>query len=154
MNAPSNHPAELADRHASILGVAVLLIGLRFAVAAAMHFTSPSTTAILDTIEIVLAVGGAVIVVGLVFWKSRRLTPAQRRTYFDRDGFTFEAIQRARVASWNMTFLVLVALEIFADDADRVSADFFVQIALAVLLCAFGLKFFALMRDPDGDEHA
>jgi len=159
MNTASSHPAELADRHASLFGIAVLLVALKFAVSATMHFTDAPTTAILDKAELVLALGGAGLVLAVLVWKRRALTPSQRHAYFaDRDSFVFEAIQRARISSWNLTFLALITLEIFADDTDRVSADFFVQVALAVLLGVFGLKFFVLMRDSgdedDGDDDA
>lgn len=154
MNAASNHPAELADRHASLFGAAIVLVALKFAVSAAMHFTDGSTTSILDTVELVLALVAAAVVLAVFGSKVLRLTAEQRRAHLDEDSFVLEAIRRSSVTSWNASVLALVILEIFADDADSIAADFFLQVALAILLGVFGLKFFALMRDPGGDDDA
>lgn len=151
---PTLHPAEAADRHASLLGVAVLLLAAKFAVSASMHFVDESAAVVLDRTELALALGAAVLAVTILAWKAVRLSPEQRRSYLREDSFAFEAIRRARAASWNAMFLVLVVFEVVADDIRDVSADFYVQVALAVLLAVFGLKFFALMRDTGGDDDA
>lgn len=146
------HPADAADRHASLLGMALLMIALKFAASAGLHFVDGSTAAVLDKVELVLALGAAALALWIVVWKALRLSPQQRRAYFRTDSFASEALRQARVASWNLTFLTLVILEIFADDVTSVGPDFYVQVALAVLLGAFGLKFFVLMRDTPGED--
>lgn len=153
-SSPPVHSAEAADRHASLLGVAVLMVALKFAASAGLHFVDGPTAEVLDKIEIVLALGAAVLVLWILVWKATRLSPQQRRTYFREDSFAFEAMRQARVASWNLTFLTLVVIEIFADDVTSVGPDFFMQVALAVMLGVFGLKFFVLMRDTGGENDA
>lgn len=148
------HPAEAAERHASLLGVAVLLVALKFAASAALHFTDGALAGALDTAELVLALGAAALALWILGWKALRLSPADRRAYLSEDGFAFEALRQSRIASWNITFLLLVALEIFADRAGSVPPTFFVQVALAILLAVFGLKFFWVMRAADGGDDA
>lgn len=148
------NPAEVADRHASLIGIAVLLVALKFGASAALHFTDGSLARALDTAELVLALAAAALALWVLGWKALRLSPADRRAYFSEDGFAFEALRQSRIASWNITFLLLIALEIFAGNREGVPPEFFLQLALAVLLAAFGLKFFWVLRAADGSDDA
>lgn len=146
-------PAEAADRHHFLIGVAVLSMALKFAASATAHFVDEPLVRYLDSAEIVCALFAVVVVLWIFTWKVRWLPRSERRAYLGQDSFVVEAMRRSRDASWNVTILVLVALELVAKRVAEIPSAFFVQATLAAMLAALSLKFLYISRD-DGVEIA
>lgn len=144
-------PAEAADRHALLIGVALLAMALKYAASATAHFVDEPLVRYLDYAEIVCALFAVAAVLWIFAWKVRRLTPSERRAYLGEDSFVVEAMRRSRDASWNVTFVVLVALELVAKRVAEVPSEFFVQATIAAMLAALSLKFFYVNRDDAVD---
>lgn len=139
-------PAEAADRHAFLIGVAVLAMALKFAASATAHFVDEPLVRYLDSAEIVFALFAVAVVLWIFSWKVRRLPRSERRAYLGQDSFVVEAMRRSRDASWNVTLVVLVGLELVAKRVEIPSA-FFVQATVAAMLAVLGLKFLYISRD-------
>ena len=144
-------PAEDKDRHIRLAALGLLLIALKFGLDATAHFVSPDAAQLLDYGTIAASLGAVLLILPLVFYKFFRLDPQDRAVYFSDQSFAIDALKRAQVFSWSVTFLLLIGLEITADDPGALAPDFYLQAALAVMLGSAAVAFLVLSRDP-GEE--
>ncbi len=147
----SASPAEAKDRHIRMAALGLLLIALKFGLDATAHFVSPETAELLDYGTIAASIGAVLLILPLVFYKVFRLDPRDRAVYFSDQSFAMDALKRAQVFSWSVTFLLLVFLEILVDEPGALAPGFYLQAALTVMLGSTAVAFLVLSRDP-GEE--
>jgi len=144
-------PAEDKDRHIRLAALGLLLIALKFGLDATAHLAPPDAAQLLDYGAIAASLGAVLLILPLVFYKFFQLDPQDRAVYFSDQSFAIDALKRAQVFSWSVTFLLLIGLEITADDPGALAPDFYLQAALAVMLGSAAVAFLVLSRDP-GEE--
>ncbi|HKK69573.1 MAG TPA: hypothetical protein VKA86_00035 [Candidatus Krumholzibacteria bacterium] len=140
-------PAEIGDRHRSLISAAFLAIGLGYAAGAAGHLLDLAEP--LRWLEVGATVIGVLLILWAMTWKARMLQ-GRSAPYLTGDGFVAGTVTRAHVASWTATFLVLAFLKVFVDDSS-LPTEFFLQTVLAVMLLVQGVVFFVLNRSTDED---
>lgn len=136
------------DRHASLIALGGLLLGLKFFADAGQAFSPSGVRSALDVAALVLAVMGVLLIVPVLFWKLRHLSARERRAYFSPGGFTADVVSRARTASWNVTLLALIGLDITYDQWTELPAEFFLHALIGVALTVFAGVFLVLNREP------
>jgi hypothetical protein len=142
--------ADTKDRHAGLVALGVLALGLKYGADAWMHFAGQEWTRILDVVGIALGLSAVILIVPILVWKIRHLTPEQRRVYFSDQSFTAAVLRKAHVASWASTVLVLLILEVVSRDLPRLPPAFFLQSTLAVMFASLAVSFLILDRVPGG----
>lgn len=142
------------DRHASLIALGGLLLGLKYFADAAQALAPSDLRSTLDAAALVLALTGVLLIVPVLIWKVRHLSPRERRVYFSRESFTAQVVARAQVASWNATLLALFGLDIVYRGTPTLPVEFFVQALLGVALTVFAAVFLGLNREPsEGSTH-
>ena len=100
-------PADSADRFLQLIVFSMFLMAILFGLSVAGHFVTEPVSAVLDGLQVAVAVTVIVLVLGAIIWKTRRL-PASMRTRSElMEGFLQGAFQRALAKSWGITFVVL-----------------------------------------------
>jgi len=149
---------EAFDRHRRLVAVALLAMSVMFGAKAAEHLVGPGPGRYLDYLQLSMAVLMGVILARVVYWKLVKLPKGERHLYFSSDGFVMDSLNRAIRASWSVTFLLLMALEVFTSDDDfttTLPSEFFLALAIAAMLGVVSSVFFFLNRaDADESSHA
>jgi len=146
--------SDTKDRHASLVALGGLLLGLKFFADAAQALATPDLRSALDLAALLLALAGVLLIVPVFIWKIRHLSARERRAYFSRESFTADVVARARAASWNVTLLALFGLDVFYKGSPTLTAEFFVHALIGVALTVFAAAFLALNREPsEGGDH-
>ncbi len=143
-------PAEIGDRHRSLISAAFLAIGLGYAAGAAGHLLDLARP--LRWLEVGATAIGVLLILWAMSWKARKLR-GRSAPYLEGDGFVAGTVTRAHVASWTATFVVLALLKVFVDGTG-LPTEFFLQTVLAVMLLVQGVVFFALNRSTDAGGFA
>ena len=142
--------SDTKDRHSSLIAVGGLLLGLKYFADAGQALSPPDVGSALGIAALVLALAGVLLIVPVLFWKLRHLSARERRAYFSPEGFTADVVSRARTASWNVTLLALIGLDITYDGSPALPVEFFLHMLLGVALTVFAGVFLVLNRDPSG----
>lgn len=140
-------PAEIGDRHRTLLAAAFLAIGLGYAAGAAGHLLDQPRP--LRWLEVGVTALGMLIILGAMSWKARKLR-GRSAPYLGGEGFVAGTVTRAHVVSWTATLVVLAFLKVFVDGTG-LPTEFFLQTVLAVMLVVHGAVFFALNRTTEED---
>lgn len=140
--------SDTKDRHASMMAFGGLLLGLKFFADAAQALSSPDVQPVLDVAALVLALAGVLLIVPVFIWKFRHLGPAERRAYFSRESFTADVVARAQTASWNVTLLALIGLDIAYEGSPALPVEFFVHVLIGLAFVVFAGVFLVLNREP------
>ena len=146
--------AEAFDRHWRLRGLALLSLSLMYAVKATTHIVGTDVAGQLKYLMSGLALLAVALVIPVAYWKLRKLPKGERSFYFSPDGFVVETLNRAHKVSWGVTLFLLAGFEIFTNDRDfstDLPTEFFLAVALAVMLGVLSLVFFFLNR-ADGDH--
>lgn len=146
--------SDTRDRHASLVALGGLLLGLKFFADAARYVFPPNVGPALDLAGLGLALAGVLLIVPVVIWKLRHLSPRERRSYFSREGFTAKVVGRAQTASWNVTLLALVGLDVVFDGSRSLPAEVVVHALIGLAFTVFAGVFLVLNREPsvEGDD--
>lgn len=140
--------SDTKDRHASLIALGGLLLGLKFFADASQALAPTSLRSTLDLAALVLALAGVLLIVPVLIWKLRHLTARERRAYFSRESFTADVVARAQVASWNVTLLALFGLDVVYTGSPALPVEFFVDVLIGVALTVFAGAFLILNREP------
>ena len=140
--------SDTKDRHASLIAVGGLLLGLKFFGDAAQAVAPPDIGPVLDVAALVLALAGVLLIVPVFIWKVRHLSARERRVYFSSESFTAEVAGRARAASWNVTLLALIVLDVAYRGSPALPVEFFVHTLIGVAFTVFAGVFLVLNREP------
>ena len=149
--------ADVADSHRRRLMLAVLLMAVISATRAASEVLEAGAMIYLRGIMAVSAIGIVAALGTLVYWKLFKLPAGQRELYFSPDGFVTDALERAKNASWLVTFLVVSV----AAGLDRTLSHspwielpsvFYFNVLSALMLGTLGSVFFFLDRDAGEAE--
>lgn len=149
--------ADAADRHRTFAAIAALALALMFLTNAVTDLVGPPAVLPLKIATLVLALLAVGLVVPVMFWKFRRMPAGERDLYFNADGFVPAILNRALRASWVVTLLLLMVLNVLVGDNDSggylssLPAEFFLQVALAVMLGVKAVVFLVLSRDDSED---
>ena len=141
-------PAEIGDRHRTLLSAAFLAIGLGYAAGAAGHLLDQPRP--LRWLEVGVTAVGMLLVLWAMFWKARKLQ-GRSAPYLEAEGFVAGNVTRAHVVSWTATLVVLAFLKVFVDGTS-LPTEFFLQTVLAVMLLVHGAVFFVLDRTTAEDD--
>jgi hypothetical protein len=125
-----------------------LLLGLKFFADAAQALAPPDIRSTLDLASLGLALAGVLLIVPVFIWKVRHLSARERRAYFSPESFTAEVAGRARAASWNVTLLALIVLDVAYHGSPALPVEFFVDTLLGVAFTVFAGVFLVLDREP------
>ena len=140
--------ADTKDRHASLMALGGLLLGLKFFADAGQALSPPAAHSGLDLAALVLTGAGVLLIVPVFAWKVRHLSARERQAYFSREGFTANVVSRAQTASWNVTLLALIGLDVLYDGSPALPVDFFVHALIGLALTVFAGAFLLLNREP------
>lgn len=140
--------SDTRDRHASLIALGGLLLGLKFFADAGQALAPPELESALDLAALVLALAGVLLIVPVFIWKFRHLSRRERRAYFSREGFTADVVARAQTASWNVTLLALIGLDVAYDGFAALPVEFFVHALIGVAFTVFAGVFIVLNRGP------
>lgn len=140
-------PAEIGDRHRTLLSAAFLAIGLGYTAGAAGHLLDQPAP--LRWFEVGATALGVLLILWAMSWKARKLQ-GRPAPYLGGEGFVAGIVTRAHVASWTATFIVLAFLKVVVDDTG-LPTEFFLQTVLAVMLLVQGVVFFVLNRATEED---
>jgi len=141
----------MKDRHASLIALGGLLLGLKFFAEAAQPLSPPDFQSTLDVAALVLAITGVLLIVPVFIWKFRHLSSGERRAYFSRESFTADVVSRAQTASWNVTLLALIGLDIAYEGSPALPVEFFVHALIGGAFTVFAGVFLVLNRQPSED---
>lgn len=151
--------ADIADSHRRRLMFAILLVAVISAARAASHVVEDSALIYVKGIMVVLVLGVVAIFATLAYWKLFKLPAGQRELYMSADGFVTDALERAKNASWLVSFLVVSV----AAGLDRMLSRppwvdlpsvFYFNVISALMLGTLGSVFFYLDRgelEPERD---
>jgi len=140
--------SDTKDRHASLIALGGLLLGLKFFADAGQALSPPDLQSTLDLAALVLALAGVLLIVPVFIWKFRHLSARERRVYFSRESFTADVVSRAQTASWNVTLLALIGLDIAYGGSPALPVEFFVHALIGVAFTVFAGVFLVLNRQP------
>lgn len=146
--------ADIGDRHRTIAAFAALAVSGYFGLSAAGRIAPSETAAHLRLIAFPLALAAALLVIPVLTWKLRSLSGDEWSLYRRTDGFVADAMARAHVASWSVTFLALVALSVLAGEGSALPPGFYFEALIAVMLATLSGSFLFLNRSlpDDGDD--
>lgn len=146
--------ADRADRHQQLMIFAFFLMSLQFLAAAAEKFADKHyCSGYLDLAQIVFLFGAICIIVPTFVWKFTNLTKAQRRTYFDPEGYLFSITKKAMAKSWTITFCAMIFSGVFSKRLlAHLPPAFFINVFLAIMLGTFSIAFFVLQRADNDDD--
>lgn len=150
--------ADAADRHRNLLALAMLSMSLMFLIQAVIHVVEPTAGNYLDFLVPGLALLAVGLCIPVASWKLRKLPKGERALYFSPDGFVPEILNRAHKASWSVTLLLLMVLNIIIGDKDyegylqTLPTQFFLQLTLGAMLGVMASVFLFLNRGDGTDE--
>lgn len=147
---PEQEPsvADVGDRHRRFMALAVLAVGVMYGVQAVEHLVGPVAAERLDVAVMGLAVAIVGLLVPVFVWKARHLPAGEWHLYRGEGGYVAELLSRAHIASWGVTFVFLVALDLILERLPELPAGFFIQVVVAVMSTSFAITFLVLDREP------
>lgn len=146
--------ADMGDRHRRYMALALLAMGLMFALQAAREWIEPGSTrdvlryGVLGFMAVALG-----FLVPMVAWKVRNLWGADSSAwnlYRGADGFIADVLARAHIASWTVTVVFLMVMTTLDEMVASAPPAFAFQATLAVVLLSFGIAFLVLDRRASG----
>lgn len=143
--------ADVGDHHRRLMALAALSLALMYATSSVTYLVEASVGRYLDVAVIVFVVLTFVPLVPIVVWKARQPPSQEWHLYKGEDGFIADALSRAHIVSWATTLLLLTVFTGIADRWD-LPTEFWIRVALAVMLAVFAIVFLLLSRTGTGDE--
>lgn len=143
--------ADAADRHGRAMGLAGLMASLNYALSAASNLYDDPVSEYLELAGNGVLGIGIVIALPMVFFILRRLPPEEKHLYFHPDSYIFEAMRAAGKASLAVTMVSLFVLEFVTGRWEAVPSQFFIRVAIAILIGSFAVAFLTLIRGGDSD---
>ena len=138
--------AQFVDRFLQRTAIGVLLLGVAFAVSAAMYLVTESTALYLDKLTLLLGLI-AIIVVLPGFIKLMRLKKNKQCDWSGSDSYMSGVFNKACVSAFEATFIFLIILEpVTKKYLTNQPTDFFINVILSLSAGVLGLAFFYRMR--------
>ncbi len=144
-------PADAGDRHRRLLALALLAFGLRYAFSASTELLGAEAAGILYGLEVTMSLTMAALMAPIAIWKIR-MPREEWQLYAGGDGFVEQALQRAQLASWSTTLVLLGFTAAYVERSTTLPARFFLEMILAVMLVVFSITFLLLSRAPADDD--
>lgn len=146
--------ADLADRHRRYLAYAMLACAFMFGANAAEHVVGPEYVTVAKLTQLVMVGLMFLGVLPTVNWKLRNRDRDLRHIYFDEDGYAARSLDRAKSASWVITFIGLVVLTPFTRELVTAPTPFFLHSTLALMVGVFSVVFLYFDRAAAADVEA
>jgi len=148
MNAPNRiSPADTIDRLIQLYAGIAILMAAKFAVSAAMVVVQGPILGLLDKAELTLTTLAVVLALSLLLFHWRKLPTEQREAYLKGEGFVPEALRRAAIKAFFLSFLLMSFMPpISTRFPVEYDAQFFLNVSLSFMLVTLATTFFLHIR--------
>lgn len=142
---------EMSDKSMQRIALGIFLCAIGYALSTVEHFVSQPLVNYWDKAGDVMVLIGAMTVVWGSWDSWRSCSAVQRRDLFAEDSFLMQVFVRSCTAGFVFGWAALNMLRLMDNTLGHLPPDFFMQTALAIMLGAVGIKFFALSRDSQSE---
>jgi len=145
--------ADHVDNHKRFIVFALLLLSFIYAAKVVMYVVDGEMHYYLRILQIGLAGLMVAVFIGSIYWKIAYIPKNQRNLFSSSDSYVMQALNRACMISWSLTFMCLSLIMVTTNkNSSAFPAEFYLALTLFVMLAAFSLSFFFLFRTDKEEE--
>jgi hypothetical protein len=143
--------AQVVDTFMQRTALGILLMSVKFSLAAAAPFLPATLDNALDIAAVLLSIAAALVILP-AFARYIERRKSDKGGCRHVESYVVEMFREAGMRAFSATFVLLISLQIFADTVSPdLPVGFYLDLIMAVSLGVAALSFLALVRD-DADE--
>ncbi len=147
--------ADHVDNHKRLVCFAMFLLSLIYAVGVIKYVADEEVVSYLGILGKGLAGLFFVVLIVSIYWKVRFIPENQRHLFSSPDSYGMQALNRACMISWVLTFVCLSLIKLtISKDSSTFPAEFYLNLTVFVMLAVFSVTFFFLFRTDREEEIA
>lgn len=145
--------ADHVDIHKRLMALAVFLLSLIYAGGAIKYIVDDEVVSYLRILMKGVVGLLFVVIVVLIYWKVSFIPRNQRHFFSFPDSYVMQAISRACMISWFLTFILLSLIRTtISSDSSTFPTNFYIDLTLSFMLALFSVTFFFFFRTDKEEE--